>query len=191
MVGDLPGRDTAKVKTLAARENRIGDRLHLGGREDKNHVLRRFFQRLQQRVEGRRRKHVHLIDDINLVGALGRHVTHYLAQLADIFDAIVGCPVDLQHVHASGGGYTFAGIALFAGIRALASGAIERLRKDPRGGRFTHTARPTKQITLGNAPRVDGVFERGSDMVLSDHLVKLTRPPLARCYLIGHERSSE
>ena len=134
---------------------------------------------------------MHLINNIYLVGALGRRVTHYLAQLADIFDAIVGSPVDLQHVHASGGGYAFAGIALFAGIRTLASGAIERLRKDPRGGRFTHTARPTKQITLGNAPRGDGVFERGGDMVLSDHLVKLTRPPLTRCYLIGHERSSE
>ena len=124
MGGDLPGRDATEVEALAAREDGLGDRLHLGGGKDKDYVLGRLFQSLQQGVEGRRREHVHLVDDVNLIGAFGRGIAHDLAQLADVIDAIVGGAIYLQHIHAGGGGNALAGVADLTGVSALAVGTV-------------------------------------------------------------------
>jgi hypothetical protein len=43
------------------------DLVRLGRREDELHVRRRLLERLQQRVEGLRGEHVHLVDDVDLV----------------------------------------------------------------------------------------------------------------------------
>ena len=124
MSSDLPSRDAAEVEALTAREDGLGDRLYLSGRKDKNHVLRRLFQSLQQGVEGRRREHVHFVDNINLVSAFGRGVTHDLAQLADVIDAIVRGAVYLKYVHAGRSGNTLARVAGSTGISALTIGTV-------------------------------------------------------------------
>ena len=158
MSGDLPGGDAAKIEALTARENGVGNRLHLCGSEDENHVLRRLLQRLQQRIERRGREHVNFVDDVDLIDAGGRGVAHDFAQLADVIDAVVGGPVDLQHVHAGRGGDALAGIARLAGVAVVGVGAVEDLGENSRGRGFAHAARPTKKIALRDAPGMDGAF---------------------------------
>ena len=93
------GIDTAQVKTLAARQHRDRHFADFGGGEDEFGVLRRLFQRLQERVEGRGRQHVDFVDDVDLVARAGRRIAHAVIDLADVVDAGMGGGVHLQHVH--------------------------------------------------------------------------------------------
>ena len=158
MSGDLPGGDAAKIEALTARENGVGNRLHLRGSEDENHVLRRLLQRLQQRIECRGREHVDFVDDVDLIDALGRGVAHDFAQLADVIDAVVGGSVDLQHVHAGRGGDALAGIACLAGIAVAGVGAVENLGENPRGRGLAYAAGAAKQVALRDAAGMDGIL---------------------------------
>src|SRR5690606_32351766 len=84
IVGNRP-----ELEALAARNNRRQNLLRLGRREDELHMWRWLLQRLQQRVEGLRREHVDLVDDIDLEGALGRRVLAVLPQVPDLVDGVV------------------------------------------------------------------------------------------------------
>ena len=77
LAADLRLVQPLEVELQAARED--GDRqlLRVGGRQQELHVLRRLFQRLEQRVEGRLRQHVHFVDQVDL--ARGRALGMYCA----------------------------------------------------------------------------------------------------------------
>ena len=79
----------------------VGQLVHLGRGEDEFHVRGRFLERLEQRVERRAGEHVHLVDDVDLVAALGRGVADVVAQVAHLLDAVVGGAVDFEHVEAA------------------------------------------------------------------------------------------
>ena len=102
-VGQMPhqhvGLDPAEVKTLAARQHRDRDFADFGGGEHEFGVLRRLLQRLQERVEGRRRQHVDFVDDVDLVAGAGRRIAHAVIDLAHVVDAGMGRGVHFQHVH--------------------------------------------------------------------------------------------
>ena len=61
-------------------------------------MRRRLFQRLEQRVEGVLRQHVHFIDDIDLVAGLDRGIAHALDDLAHVIDTGIGGGIHLDHV---------------------------------------------------------------------------------------------
>src|SRR6185437_11519343 len=79
--GNLRDRNPLEVELQAAREH--GDRqlLRVGGGQQEFHVLRRLLERLQERVEGMRREHVYLIDQVHLVTPAGGGVLHVVEQL--------------------------------------------------------------------------------------------------------------
>ena len=57
-------------------------------------MIRRFFQRFQQRVEGRYGQHVNLVDDVDLVAAARRRELHAVDDfLAHVFHARAACGV--------------------------------------------------------------------------------------------------
>ena len=92
---EIPG----EIEPLAPRQDRDGDLGRLGRAEDELHVLRRLFQGLQQGVERLAGEHVDFVDNVNLEARpAGPHVD-VLPQLADLVDAAVAGPVDLQYVH--------------------------------------------------------------------------------------------
>ncbi len=84
MGGQFIGLNPAQIKTLATRQN--GDRnfADFGGRKDEFHMLWRFFQRFQKRVERTFRQHVHFVDDVNLVARRCRAITDAFDQFANI-----------------------------------------------------------------------------------------------------------
>ena len=56
----MPG----KIEPLATRQNSDGNLGGFGGAKDEFYMLRRFFQRFQQGVEGLAREHVHFVDNV-------------------------------------------------------------------------------------------------------------------------------
>ena len=99
--GDLLQLEPLEIESLAAREDRRGNLVRLGGREDEVHVDRRLLERLEERVERLRRQHVHFVDDVYLGAPLRRRVADLLAQVADLVDAAVGGAVDLDDVEVA------------------------------------------------------------------------------------------
>ena len=177
VVGQLRRLDAAEVVALAAREDRRGDLLQLGRGEDEDQMLRRFLDDLQQRVEGREREHVHLVDDIDaLLHRRGRE-DRFLAQRADVVHAVVGGGVELDHVEDRAVGDAAAGGARPAGIAVHRMLAVDRAGEDARAGRLAGASRTDEQIRVREPPRADLVFQRLGDMLLSDDVIEGLRPP--------------
>ena len=128
-------------KVLAAAHNGDGKLVRLCGGKDKDHALRRLFQRLQQGVEGVAGEHVGFVDDKNLVAAFHGRVADGFAQRAGIFNAVVGSAVDFRHVHVYALGDLAALLALVAGLWPRRVLAVERLGKNTCNGGFAHAAR--------------------------------------------------
>ena len=98
MFGQQPGFDPPQIEALAAREHRDRHLADLGGGEDEFRVRGRLLERLQQRVERRRRKHVDFVEDVDLVTGTDRGVADRIVDLAHVVDAVVRGGVHLQHV---------------------------------------------------------------------------------------------
>ena len=86
--------DCSKVESLTARQNRHRHFANFRGGENKLDVLGRLFQRFEQRIERFSCEHVHFIDYINLVRALGGSVANILPQLSNFVDTPVRGAVD-------------------------------------------------------------------------------------------------
>src|SRR5262249_9348452 len=100
-----------QIESLATTKDGCENFLRLGFSKNKFHMPWPSLQRLQKRVERGRRKHVHLVDQINFVTPLGRRIPAVLAQLPHVLDAVVACAVDLDHVKAVAAGDLAAVIA--------------------------------------------------------------------------------
>ena len=98
VLGDGFRGDGPEVEALAAREDGGEDFIRLGGGEDEFHVRWRFFERLEERVEGGVREHVNLVDVENFELSASWGEADGFAKVADLFDAVVGGTVDFQDV---------------------------------------------------------------------------------------------
>ena len=88
--------DASEIEALATGVNGFRDLLRVGGREDEHHVIRGLLKRLEQRVEGRDREHVNLVDDVDLVATARRGELHAPDDLlAHVLDAGAGRRVEL------------------------------------------------------------------------------------------------
>ena len=96
--GDFGHRDAAKVEPLATAEDGGGDAVGFGGRKHEPGVWRGLFQSLEQRVEGAGTKHMHFVDDVDLVAGFAGLETDFLAQLTDVVDAVVAGRVDFDQI---------------------------------------------------------------------------------------------
>jgi hypothetical protein len=67
--GDLAHGGAPEVEPVAAVHDRGQDLVRLGRGEDEDRVRRRLLERLEERVPGRRREHVRLVEDVDLVAA--------------------------------------------------------------------------------------------------------------------------
>ncbi len=151
--------------------------LRIGGSQDEHHMRRRLFQRLQKRIESRRRKHVNLVDDVYLVAPARRrelHAPDYL--LAHVVHARAACRVKLVYV---GVRTRSDHLAVFAGAVRLGSGsalAQKRFRQKTRRGGFARAARPAEQIGMAYFILLDGVFYRTFNMLLANNVFEYLRP---------------
>ena len=185
---DILVADAMEIEALAAREDGLQNLLRVGGAQHKDHVRRRLLERLEQRVERRRREHVDLVDDIDLVLAAHRgkvdgvddflaHIVHARAgggiELVDIGVVTLGNELALL---ASTVGHA---AACTLGARRLGIATEQRLGKNTRHGGLARAARSAEQVRMGQAPLGDGVLERRDDMLLAHHGVEGERAILS------------
>ncbi len=180
----------AQVETLTARQHRHRHFADLGGGEDEFHMRGRFFQRLEQRVEGAGAKHMHFVDDVDLVACRGSPVMHRVYDLADVTHAGARCGVHLHHVDMAAFHDRHAMFAFPARVDrwatlAVRPDAVHPLGNDPGGGGFTGAADAGHDKGLGDAVGLECVSEGTHHRVLSDEVGKGFRPVFAGENLIA------
>src|SRR6476619_5809988 len=104
--------DPVKIEDLAAGKNGRDNFMAFGGSQNENGIARRFFQRFLEGVESRIRKHVNLIDDVDLVLSGLRRVTNLFYEVPDVFHGVVGSSIELVHIKRSVVVETYARFAL-------------------------------------------------------------------------------
>ena len=170
--------DAVEIEALAAREDGLQNLLRVGGAQHKDHVRRRLLECLEQRVERRRREHVDLVDDIDLVLAAHRGKVDGVDDLlAHVVHAGTACGIELVDVRVVALGDELAllagavghAAARALGTRRLGIAAEQCLGKDARHGGLARAARTAEQVSVGQAPLGNGVLERRDDMLLAHH----------------------
>ncbi len=186
-VGDQRrGPDPAVVEPRDPREDRRQDLVRVRGREHEGHVRRRLLEGLEQRVEGRLREHVDLVDDVDLAPGRVRQVVDLVAERADVVDGVVARAVDLDHVDGPTGADPHALRALVAGLGRGPALADQALGEDPRRGRLAEAPDAAKQVGVMDPVGPDRVLERARDVLLADHVGEALRSILARECEVGH-----
>src|SRR5438445_1662987 len=107
--------------------------------------------------------------------------------LAHVVDARVRGCVDLEDVDVAPFGNLDARVALSARIRRWSVHAVQRPRQNARRRRLSDAARSGEDERLREPAAFQRVAQRTRHLQLSDDVVELLRPPLARNYLVGHD----
>ena len=168
-----------ELQHLATRQDRVEHLVRLGRREEELHVRGRLLERLQERVEGRLREHVHFIDDVHLEARAHRVVGDLVTQLAHVLDARVRRGVDLDHVDVRTGVDVLAVHTLAARVGSGAALADQRLREDARGRRLARPARPAEEVSVADAFALDRAAQGAGQDILTGDLLEGARPILA------------
>src|SRR5436309_1744867 len=130
----------------------------LGRGEDEDHMRRRLFQSLQQRVERLGGEVVYLVDDVDLVTGLSRRVLDVFDDLfAQIVDTGLRRGVHLDDVHADAvaDAHTQPAYAARLGRRAILRDAVERAGQEPGRGGLAAPARAVEQVGVRDPARPD------------------------------------
>ena len=184
-----------QVELQAARQHRRRHLLRIGRRQHELQVVGRLFERLQHRVEGRRREHVHFVDHVDLEAADDRLVDGLIEQLRDLVDAAVGGGIELDVVDEAAGVDVAARGADAARARGDAAGtvrasAIERLGEDARDRGLADAARAGEEIGMVQALLRQRIGKRLDDVRLPDHRLEIARPVFARQHRGRHADDS-
>ena len=100
---DLLERRAVEVEAVAAVDDRGRHLVRLGRGQHEDDVRRRLLERLEERVPGRGREHVRLVEDEDAAAAAHRRERDVLAQRADVVDRVVRRGVHLDHVERGAG----------------------------------------------------------------------------------------
>ena len=180
---DVRNTDASKVEALATRKNRrcrLLDLLRLGGREDEDHPRWWLLEDLQQGVPRLTRKHVSLVDDVDLVPVTGGCIHRALAEIPGIIDTPVGGSIDLDNIQG-GVATPNAGTALAnaAGLTLCATlRTVQRHREHTRECGLADTARPAEEVRVTNPPSRHRAAERVGDVLLRRHFRERARSVL-------------
>ena len=170
----------AEIEALATRMDGLRHLLRIGGCQDEHHVIGRFLQRLEQRVERCDGQHMDLVDDIDLVAAARGCELHAVDDLlAHVLHARAACRVELVDVgvHALGDH-----LAILAGAVRVGRGALlaqQRLGKQARRGGLARAARAAEQVGVADLILLDGVFDGALDLLLTHHVLEDLRTVFA------------
>ena len=177
--GDVLRPDAGEVVPLAAGKNGGRHLLNFGRGQNENDVGRRFFQRLQQGVEGRCGQHVHLVDDVYLILTGTGGVGGFVAQVADIVHAVVGSRVHLHHIEDAAVVDALANFAFAAGVAVDRMQTVDRLGENFCAGGLAGAAHAGEQIGVAHAVCRDLVLQGRDDGTLAHHVLKALGSPLA------------
>ena len=169
-------RHTLEVIDLTTAEDGGQNLVLLRSGQDEDDMCRGFLQRLQERVEGGRREHVHLVDDEDLVLAYLRRNARLLHQGLDVLHRIVGGSIQLEDVQGTLLVERLTALALITrltiGRRVL---AVDGFGKDAGTGGLSHTTGSAEQIGMGQFARLYGILQCRCQGCLSYDRIKRHR----------------
>jgi len=142
-------------------------------------VRRRFFEGLEQRVEGMIRQHVHFVDQVHLVAAAGWRVLHVIQQFTGVIHFGAGSRIDLDQIDEPPLVDLPARGANAAGVRAHPGLAIQRLRENAGDSCFAHAASAREQERVMHLAAVERIPQRAQDVLLPDHFGEAFGAPFA------------
>ena len=122
---------------------------------------------------------MNLVNDVDAVAPIRRRVLHLLPDIADIFHTIVGCRIDLDHIHGCSRLYRPTGRALITWTAVHRLLTVDCPCKDLGNTRLTGSARPAEEVRVPDPPGVDLIFQGLYDMVLTPDLFKGRRTPFS------------
>ena len=169
---DLVYGQALEVKTLHTAQNRLRNLVDFGRCKNENHVGRRFFERLEESVEGACREHVDFVDDEDLVLADDGRVLHTFNHIADVVDAGVGGRIYFVDVHRVSAGDILAAVALPTRVQRVIALAVERAGEDAGASSLAHTTGAGKKECMMETTALNGVLESLCDMFLTDHIAE-------------------
>jgi len=183
------GGHRPQVELQAAAQHRHRHLLRIGGGEHELQVLGRLLERLQHRVEGGRREHVHLVDHVDLEAPHHRLVDGLIEQLADLVDTAVRRRIELDGVDVAAG----AAHATWRGgdaAQAVGADAVQALGQDARDGGLADAAGAGEQVGVVQTLLRQGIAQGLHDVRLPHQLGEAARAVLAGQDDIGHGEDS-
>ena len=116
---------------------------------------------------------MHLIEDINLVFTLCWTISHFLTDLTDVVNTVVGGCIDLDHIHGSSrlNGLAHGTFIAWAAIYRMFT--VYCLRQDLCNRSFSGTTRSAEQVCVSDTVRLDLVGQCCHNMILSFYIVKI------------------
>ncbi len=185
------GIDAAQIEPLAAGQNRHRHFADFRRGENEFGVRRWLFKRLEQRIESGTRKHVHFIEDIDLVACAHRRVANGVIDLPHVLDTVVRGGIHFQHI----GVPAFDdGLAMHAHHRHLDCGflhrtvrqfVIQRARENARSRGLADATHAGEDPGLRDATAVECVRDGAHHGVLPDQVIKAGRAVFAREHAIA------
>ena len=152
--------------------------------QDKHGPFRWLFQRLQQGVERFAGNLVSFVNDKDFESIPRRAIADALTQLAHFINATVGCSVNFNDVHRiTSSNFTATG-AIITRFVGRAFNAIQAAGHDAGNGGFPGATLAGKNIAMGDARGIDGIFKGRPHVFLADEFFKCLGAILAGDNLI-------
>src|SRR5690606_5251554 len=133
--------------------------MFLGSSQNEFSVGRWFLQCFQKSIEGLRRQHMNLINDVHLIATGLRRYAYLFNKAADVFHRVVGGGIELMNIEGVTVLERKAAVARAAGFcfrRQVL--AIDGFGKNTGAGGFTNTAGTTEQKCLSKLIVLDRIF---------------------------------
>ena len=130
---------------------------------------------------------MNFVYNVNLVAARVRGKKNLVLDLAHIINARIGSTVNLYNIKGRTSRNLLTSLTLATGTCCWALLAVQRLCQNACRGSLTTTARPRKQISVGNLPGSNRIPKSLGNKFLPDQIFKSLRPSPGRRNFISHK----
>lgn len=131
-----------------------------GGCQDKDGVFRRFFQGFEEGVEGRLRKHVYLVDDVDFVLAYLWGYAYLVDKVTDIVYRVIGSRIELENIKGE--------ILVFPFSAVL----VDFFRQNTGASGFANASGATKKKGLGQVVVLYGIGKGVGNGLLPNNILE-------------------
>ena len=178
--------DSLKIEPLNPRQNGIGNAVRFGGRKDKDHVIRRLLQCLQQCIEGPLRKHMNLIYDVDFLSASLWQISNGISKISNIVYRVVGRSIDLNDIWRSPCQDVRTVAHLPQGVGVGPCSQFSARANTRAAVVFPTPLAPVKRKPWCTRSQLDRVLQGLCHMTLSRNFFKSSWPPFSGDGLVGH-----
>jgi len=187
-IDECLGCHRVEVESLRTGPNGVEQFVRLRGCQHEDHVFRWLLEGLEQRVSGRPRKHVGLVEDVDPPRSRSRcDGPDVHPDLANVLHLVVRCRVELDHVERCAFGDTDARrahIARFPVARAVRT--VQGLGEEARRRGLSCPPRTGEEVGVRDLVLGDLPGKGGGDMILTHDFVEALWSVLAVERLVLH-----